>query len=381
MPRAVVVGLVVALAVTAVRAQVVRPILLFPTEYASSVAVDQAGNVVYATTSTNQFGSNPAYRKQIVRWDAVTGIGTPVTNYEEGVESVSVSNDASWIAFVSAADPLGTNPDENPELYVMRPDGTGLVQLTSVGLYEEIRAAVISGSGARIAFIGNINPLGTNPTYANALFVIDRNGSNLRQLATGVRVGDPYGNMPGTVDQALPQLGISDDGSKVAYTKSSPSQFAGINADGTGDHALSSGSTPAGIVISGNGATVVTTTGSPLAYSITTRSFDGNPGTIVSIGAGDLPWITDDASTVYYYRSGTLAGIWKIAAGGGTPTLVKTGFRPLGVSGNGGRLVTYGTLELVAIDGTGGSLRQLTTTAHREYVDLKRMASDGNDAQ
>jgi hypothetical protein len=56
-------------------AQVVRRVLSFPREFTSNVAIDDAGSVIYAVTSTNQFGTNPDYRKQIVRWDPVSGPG------------------------------------------------------------------------------------------------------------------------------------------------------------------------------------------------------------------------------------------------------------------------------------------------------------------
>src|SRR5262245_51250673 len=258
--------LAIALALSAVRAQVVRPVLSFPQELTASVTIDDAGSVVYAVSSSNQFGANPDYRKQILRWDPATGIGTPITDYEEGVESVSVSDDGSWLAFVSAADLLGTNHDESTELYVMHPDGTGLAQLTSMTSSpfqtRGVRAAVISGSGNRIAFVGDIDPLGSNPAHTQALFVIDRVGTNLRQLRTDVSLPSELQPPAYFFAGRFPRFDISDDGSKVVYTQSSPLQFAGINADGTGDHVFSgSADNPGAIRISGNGAKIVYTTG------------------------------------------------------------------------------------------------------------------------
>ena len=89
-------GLALGVALSAAHAQVVRPVFEFPAELTRSVTIDDAGSAIYAVTSTNQFGTNSEYRKQIVRWDPATGAGTPITDFEEGVESVSVSDDGTW---------------------------------------------------------------------------------------------------------------------------------------------------------------------------------------------------------------------------------------------------------------------------------------------
>src|SRR6185503_16507185 len=90
-----------------------------------------------------------------------------------------------------------------------------------------IRAAVISGSGNRIAFIGRVNPLGINAAYATALFVIDRDGTNLRQLQTNVLLAR---EVPVAGTGFWPGLGldISDDGSKIVYITGTD-EIAGIN--------------------------------------------------------------------------------------------------------------------------------------------------------
>ena len=354
------------LGATHVEAQVMRHVMSFPREYDNSITIDDTGTAIYAVSSTNQFGTNPEYLKQIVRWDPVTGTGTPMTDFEEGVESVSVSDDGSWLAFVTRADLLGTNHDESPELYVMHPDGTGLAQLTSESFLplrnRGVRGAVISGSGNRIAFVGRMNPFGTNPDYVSALFVIDRDGSNLKQLAldnvvlaheiasTGYRPG--------------PGLDISDDGSRLVYITGGH-EIAGINANGTGRHVFTSTTGAADVVISGNGAKIAYATGGLMTHSVRTRGFDANPVTIVFLSNGESPAITDDAAFVYLYRyanASTVAGIWKMpAAGGGPATLIAPGLQIARLSGSGNRIAARGT-ELLAMDGAGGGLQQLTTT-------------------
>jgi hypothetical protein len=377
------------LTMSAVQAQSVRRVFEWGREYSVSVSVDDPGTAVYAVSSTNQFGTNPGYLKQIVRWDPATGVGTPITSFEEGVESVSVSDDGSWLAFVSRTDPLGTNHDESPELFVMHPDGTGLAQLTSqsFSVLENHQAprgvfsAVISGSGNRVAFVGRIDPLSTNPAATIALFVIDRDGTHLRQLRTDVWQGTVTAFVTGgTTAPDAPSFDISDDGSKIAFISLNPVELRGINADGTAPHAFTSTTNPNAIAIAGNGTKIVYTTGSFPNTAVRVRTFDGNPNTIVILGSGERPSITDDAASVYYYRYAAgpvVAGIWKIASTGGAQTLIALNLRAVAMSGTGNRIVAR-TTELVAIDGTGANLQQLTTTTASESGTDFKMSSDGS---
>ena len=362
MGRAGIIALLVA--GTAAEAQVVRPVLKLNGEYTTSVTIDRAGTAVYAVSSTNQFGTNPDYVRQIVRWDPVTGAGTPITDFEEGVTSASVSDDGSWLAFVSRADLVGTNHDESPELYVMHPDGTGVAQLT-FGSFLPLRdrgvhAAFISGSGNRIAFIGQIDPLGTNPNLESALFVIDRDGTNLTQLDVFVLLFRANFYTYAPVD-------ISDDGNRIAYLKrASGDRMYGINANGKGKHELTSTGAVAEVAISGNGARVAYTNYDYAAgtRNVCTRTFDGDPTTVLCApNLGESPVFTDDASFVYYYQPDT-AQIWKFpGAGPVVPTLISAPrSRIVALSGSGNRIAARGT-ELFAMDAAGGSLQQLTTTA------------------
>src|SRR6185503_13123807 len=127
---------------------------------------------------------------------------------------------------------------------------------------------------------------------------------------------------------------ISDDGSKIVYisgTLYTGRSLSGINANGTGNHVFSSVTSPADVVISGNGAKIVYTTGGLENHAIRARSFDGNPFTIVFLGNGESPSITDDATTVYHYRytsaSTGPAGIYKMPSTGGSITPVSTGLQ------------------------------------------------------
>jgi Tol biopolymer transport system component len=342
------------------------------TVYATLPVVSIEG--LESVSTGDPFGTNTGHRRQVFRWNPATGSGTQVTTYEEGVESVSVSSDGAWLAFVSNADLLGTNHDESPELYVMQSDGTGLAQLTSASLLPRpaprgVTQAVLSGSGNRIVFTGGINPLGTNPTLSMAVFVIDRGGTNLKQL--DINLGD---------QDAGDVIDISDDGSKVVYEKANA--LRGINADGTGLHTFPSSTSLREVSISGDGSRVVWAIGvSSNASSLRSSTFV-QPGTVVSLGGGHQPSITDDGTLVTYHWYTASPGIYRINSTGGPATLVYSGsFEALRASGDGTRLVGRNLAGTLALDNAGGSVQQLTQAPFGYAVELLgALSPDGNRA-
>src|SRR4029453_15537816 len=127
---------------------------------------------------------------QIFRFDAATGAGQQITSFSKGVSNqaltVSVSDDAQWITFVSKADPVGQNHDASAEVFVMHPDGTGITQVTNDPSVTApgVVAAVLSGSANRVVFRSRWNPLGANPSNRDQLFAINVDGTGLRQLTS-----------------------------------------------------------------------------------------------------------------------------------------------------------------------------------------------------
>jgi len=113
------------------------------------------------------------------------------------------------------------------------------------------------------------------------------------------------------------------------------------------------------------------------------RTFDGNPVTIVTLGNGERPSITDDATQVYFYRyadaTGSTPGIYRVASTGGAPTMIAPNVGTVCLAGSGNRIVGFGT-ELIAMDNAGGNLQQLTTTVLRDdgFVAKFAMSLDGH---
>jgi hypothetical protein len=104
----------------------------------------------------------------------------------------------------------------------MHPDGSGLSQVTSDTSLAGDRAltALISGSGNRIAFISDTDPLGTNPERRPKGLAVDRDGQNLVQL----------GNLPLDSWSPAPLLTISDDGTRLLRNHQVPSSRLGAGS-------------------------------------------------------------------------------------------------------------------------------------------------------
>jgi hypothetical protein len=110
--------------------------------------------------------------------------------------------------FVSSADPLGTNPSRNCQIFSIDRLGAGLRQITA---FDEGRSSIGCGTGpppgcevrgirqdpvtGTVVFYSSCDPFGTNP-YGGQLFAVRPDGSGLRQLthARGF-VGEPDGTV------------------------------------------------------------------------------------------------------------------------------------------------------------------------------------------
>lgn len=221
------------------------------------------------------------------RVSQLTSYASPVGSYLESV-TPDISRDGSSVVFMSTADLIsGQNPNGINNLFAMGSDGASLTQLTSAapvpGYYYDTSESTprISAQGKVIVFSSPYDLTGENPAelipspypefpeYAyyrgNAqIFVINRDGSGLRQLTRG-----SSGN------SLRPR--ISDDGRIIAFESDAdliPGQNSDhtgeifvINADGSGLTQITNGAVrPAGrnirgdesrnVSISGDGSTV-----------------------------------------------------------------------------------------------------------------------------
>jgi TolB protein len=121
----------------------------------------------------------------------------PTPDQPEGAPAWSP--DGTTIVFASKR-------DGNWEIYTVHPDGSALTRLTNDPAFDS--TPVFSPDGRTIAFTSD---RGTNPEHPSHLFVMNADGTNVRQISTGE-------------DDSTPDY--SPDGRRIAYVG-----FTGGNAD------------------------------------------------------------------------------------------------------------------------------------------------------
>lgn len=237
------------------------------------------GSEIIVASSTNQYvaGGNPEHRFQISSLDPVTGVATPLTSFPASLthlrHNVSVTDDGQWLAFISSGDLVpGQNGDRSDEAFAMKRDGTGLTQLTHVtgaNGGSMIRIAT-AGAADRVMVATSADLTGGNPQRAHQVFVMKRDGSNLIQVTNapsgaidhlwisddGTRIAFNHtGDLTGgnadhnnevfaiTVGDALPRqitsstvgesdsANISGDGNTIVFE--SNANYTGGNSDGS----------------------------------------------------------------------------------------------------------------------------------------------------
>lgn len=169
-------------------------------------------------------------------------------------QAPSITGDGATVAFISSADPFGTNPTNKLQIFTISANGTGLTQLTSFS--TSVSRLHMSSDGSKIAFMSSADPLGTNVDASDEIYVINSDGTGLKQLTNS------------TLDSDGPR--ISGDGSIIIFSSNAdldPGKNPGgiqlfkINSDGTGLQQLTNGTSNVswlgGIDISDDGTTIV----------------------------------------------------------------------------------------------------------------------------
>jgi Tol biopolymer transport system component len=130
--------------------------------------------------------SDHSWEAFVVSWDGSTLrqlTFNPDPTYQCNFNS-RISHDGQWVCFSSDADLTGENPDHNRELFVASTDGADLRQLTHEPdpAYNVQVQVCMSPNGQRIGFGSTSDPLGLNPDHSQEVFVISRDGSGLTQV-------------------------------------------------------------------------------------------------------------------------------------------------------------------------------------------------------
>jgi|GEM_PF-962760 len=174
------------------------------------------GSKIVFYTSANLTGGNADGSWEIFSMNAN---GTGILQLTSGPNTSStyyphIDDNGTWVTFLSTANLTGANPNNTAQIYRIRSDGTG-IQLVSPDVTGNSLYPDISGSGSRIAYISNANPLGTNADHSIELFVWDATAATTLQLTSAA---PPAGAFPGTV---LP-ASLTGNGNWIYFSASSP---------------------------------------------------------------------------------------------------------------------------------------------------------------
>ncbi|UCG88159.1 MAG: PD40 domain-containing protein, partial [Gemmatimonadota bacterium] len=227
----VVIGLLLVIAVTGVTSAAAPSIVQLTASdwprHSAAPSISADGSVVAFASSADLTGGNPGGASQIFVMNVDgTGLTQLTSSATYGSNNPSINADGSVVAFESQANLTGENPDRSPEIFVVNSDGTGLLQLTSDPteipyVYRWSRWPSISDDGTVIAFASQAHLVPRpNPEHGYEIFVINSDGTGLRQLTD-------------LLSYYKPPPSISGDGTVVAFH--SPQDLTGENNDGSSE--------------------------------------------------------------------------------------------------------------------------------------------------
>lgn len=207
-----------------------------PPEGAKFPDISANGSTVVFTSDSDLIpGQNPnRVRNLFVMNSDGSGLRQLTHATSGGSTHARVSADGSVVVFQSSSDLTGDNPpeqiqydsyDENsqlvtitensyqPQIFIMNTDGTGLRQLTH-GVGGNALNPAISGDGTLVVFESDRDPLGENGDLTMEVFAASADGTWLRQLTVGTP--KPQGVEHIRDDESRNAV-ISLDGKTVAF--------------------------------------------------------------------------------------------------------------------------------------------------------------------
>jgi hypothetical protein len=184
--------------------------------------ISGVGLMVVFVMDGDPLGTNPDQEEQIFSYDIGTGqlvqltfepMGSPTT-----FANFDITDNGDNVVFVTTDDITGNNPTNSSNIFMASTDGASVTQVTdnTLGFLADPQiAANPAGGGNVIVFYSESDLVGNNAVGNRELFKIDSDGSNLTQLTT---------------NNAFPEeIVLSDDGTRIAYH--SPLDPFGANPD------------------------------------------------------------------------------------------------------------------------------------------------------
>lgn len=164
-------------------------VVAVPLQPEGAPSIDGSGRYVAVASKSDPLGLNTDGNGEIFLVDTEAPVGEKLTQITQttgrGSRAPSLNDDGSVLAFRSAANLTGQNPDVDLAIFVYRRSDAQTVQ---VALEERSPGEIpedpipISGDATRLVFVSRENLTGQNPAGGNALYVADLAEATLRQV-------------------------------------------------------------------------------------------------------------------------------------------------------------------------------------------------------
>lgn len=176
----------------------------------SAPAVSGNGRfVVFVSSSNLGNGANPD-NASAVWWRRKSGYSVPVTERSDGVfdgDQPTVDHEGEWIGFVSTEDIVGQNPDRSQEIFLYNRVRKTFYQVTSGAHPCLAQFPRLTGSGSRVVFQSNCDPVGLNPDRGFEVFWATNPALHLVVVGLGpvdLVLTDPSGRLIDRTTSSIP---------------------------------------------------------------------------------------------------------------------------------------------------------------------------------
>ncbi len=204
-----------------------------------SISAD--GALVAFESDADLTGQNPNHFPQVFVATAGGEI-TQITSDPAGSGvRPSISADGSTVAFASATDYTEENPDNSVELFIANPDGTGIAQVTNDHPTEYLWCPAISADGSVLAFTSHADLTGSNGDLSSEVFVIDSDGTGLTQLTDGM---DPDDSRCVSISADGAAVAFESNADLTGGNSDHSVEIFVVNSDGTGLRQLTNSPEP-----------------------------------------------------------------------------------------------------------------------------------------
>jgi Tol biopolymer transport system component len=166
--------------------------------FSGYVEVSDDGNTIVFISLCNLTGTNPSgltaplfkidkFGNNLTQLFSFPSAGFTTYAYYPRLDATG-----TWVSFTGNANINGGNPENNYEAWRMKTDGTGLVQITSSPTFNTFRSDT-SGDGTKVVFTYTGNPLGTNADDNEEVFLYEPGAAPaLRQLTVTTKGNQAY---------------------------------------------------------------------------------------------------------------------------------------------------------------------------------------------